>query len=260
MLIVLVPPALGSNQAGAAASAEWEGAALQSEWEQHLSELQGADPADALQRLLAEGTRYGHLADYQYWVAIYMLASDQPLEAVSLQLERALMMDPNHAGALYDYGAIQCRIGQEASCQTILKEARRRFGIPPVIKQSYNLAPVIRGELRLGLGHTNNYNQAGSADTIPLQFGTETLVVQLGNEQRPTATPYHWQSRIFWGDATAWWPSSSGTPPSPTITRFITKVFATGNLVASTYKACAGATPLNRQHQKVNKTGRYPLA
>lgn len=163
---------------------------LQADWAQWLTGLAGLGPEAALAQLRQAPARFTALADYHYWLGVYLQAGKHPLTDVATEFELALLTDPNHAGAWFDYGLVQCRLGQESSCQSILLEARRRFGTPPAVPESRPPNSPWQGEARVGLGHSSNYNLGSSSQTIPIQLGQSTLALELDPAYRPIAAAY----------------------------------------------------------------------
>jgi hypothetical protein len=164
--------------------------ALQADWVQWLTGLAGLSPEAALAQLRQAPDRFTALADYHYWLGVYLQASQHPLTDVATEFELALLTDPSHAGAWFDYGLVQCRLGQASSCQSILLEARRRFGTPPAVPEFRPPSAPWHGEVRVGLGHSSNYNLGGSSQTIPIQLGPSTLALELDPAYRPIAAAY----------------------------------------------------------------------
>jgi hypothetical protein len=164
--------------------------ALQADWAQWLTSLAGLGPEAALAQLRQAPDRFTALADYHYWLGVYLQASQHPLTDVAAEFELALLTDPSHAGAWFDYGLVQCRLGQASSCQSILVEARRRFGTPPAVPESRPPSAPWHGEVRVGLGHSSNYNLGSSSQTIPIQLGPSILALELDPAYRPIAAAY----------------------------------------------------------------------
>lgn len=162
-------------------------------WEQWLAgaNLSNLSPSAALSRLRQAPAQYQDLGDYHYWLGVYLQAASQPLDAAANELELALIIDPNHAGAWFDYGYLQCRLGQQTNCQSILSEARRRFGLLPVAQRQTERQPVSwQGEVRAGLGRSTNYNQGSANRFIPIQLGQSTESLELAPAYRPLAASF----------------------------------------------------------------------
>jgi hypothetical protein len=132
-------------------------------------------------------------ADHHYWLGVYLQNGGQYAEAAT-EYELALLIDPNHAGAFYDFALLQCRLGQPDTCQHLLAEARRRFGEPPLTAKTPVAASPWQGQVRLGAGYSNNYNQGISSQTIPLSLGADTVEFEVAPSYRPNAAQYHYQT------------------------------------------------------------------
>ena len=159
-------------------------------WTQWLHGLSGISPGELLAPLRAVAPRFDHLADYHYWVGVAMQAQNAEPEDIAAEYELALLIDPNHAGAWYDYGLTQCRMGRESNCQRILDEARRRFGQPPGRTAEWVPPAAWRGDIRLGLGHSSNYNQGSSSPYIPLTIDGITAEYELAPAYRAAPASY----------------------------------------------------------------------
>lgn len=197
--LTLLPPLAraqpDSHAAAASQPAGQPSAALQDTWSQWLqATVAGLTPEAALSQLQQAPAQFTALSDYHYWLGVYLQASKQPLEQAANAFELALLTDPNHAGAWFDYGLLQCRMGFESNCQSILAEARRRFGTPPQAKSLHPAPASWQGNISIGLGHSSNYNQGSSSQSIPIQWGGQTLSLELANSSRPTASAYQWQA------------------------------------------------------------------
>lgn len=176
---------------GAVAADGQPAPSLQAAWAQWLTGLAGQGAEAALAQLRQAPAQFTALADYHYWLGVYLQAGKHPLDAAATEFELALLIDPNHAGAWFDYGLVQCRQGQESSCHSILTEARRRFGAPPAaVPQPHPPTSPWQGELRAGFGHSNNYNLGSSSQTIPILLEQLPLALELAPAYRPIASPY----------------------------------------------------------------------
>ncbi len=130
-------------------------------------------PADqALQHLYDAEATFGHLSEYQYWLGVYLLETAAPLAQALERFERALMLDPNNAGAMYDYGLVMCKMGDRASCANILQHAQAQFGTPPKLLATDHVAEklVAYGEVRTGLGYSTNYNRGPRSNSLDINF------------------------------------------------------------------------------------------
>ena len=159
-------------------------------WPPFLATVQAGSPAQALQQLQAAAPRFATLADYQYWLGVYLDATGAPPQNAAAQYELALLMDPAHAGAWFDYGLILCRMGQQASCVGLLAEAQRRFGTPPIARAKPLPPSLLKGEWRLELGHSSNYNRGSSAQLIPVLIDGERFNLELDPAYRARSAAY----------------------------------------------------------------------
>ncbi len=185
-LIALQTPSLHAQQSHPASVDQ---SALQAAWANWLAaaNLSSLEPAAAIDKLKQAPTQFQTFGDYHYWLGHYMQAAGYPPGTAAAEYELALLYDPDHAGAWFDYGLIQCRLGNDADCQSILDEARRRFG--PLPGQYAAAQPVRpwRGEIRVGMGHSSNYNLGSDNQYIPIQIGDDAFKLELSPEYLPIA-------------------------------------------------------------------------
>lgn len=91
------------------------------------------------------------------------------LQRAAMAFEQALMLDPEFAGAWFDYGTALCDLGDPVGCRNILTTAIAQFGLPPALQQSLGqVMRVQQGELRVGLGASSNLLRATGADDLTL--------------------------------------------------------------------------------------------
>lgn len=166
---------------------------LSTDWENWINHLRANKQQEALAQLKQAPQVFFGLADYHYWLGVYLQNDGQQSEA-AIEYELALLMDPNHAGAFFDFGLLQCRLGKTDTCQNLLNEAHRRFGKPPLISKAPVAASSWQGQVRLGTGYSNNYNQGISSQTIPLSLGADTMEFEIAPSYRPVSASYHLQT------------------------------------------------------------------
>lgn len=136
-------------------------------------------------------------ADQHYWQGV-ALQKAQKREEAAAQFELALLLDPHHAGAFYDYALSQCQPGPPSlqdPCQTLLQAARARFGpTPPAPATPAAPASPWQGQLSLGLGYSTNYNQGTSSASVPLLIDGSNIDFEIARPYRPYTAAYHQQS------------------------------------------------------------------
>ncbi len=91
------------------------------------------------------------------------------LVTASLAFEQALMLNPDFAGAWFDYGISLCDLGDPVGCKNILDTAIQQFGLPPALRQTLGQTlRVQRGELSVGLGASTNLVRATGVDSLTI--------------------------------------------------------------------------------------------
>jgi tetratricopeptide (TPR) repeat protein len=129
-------------------------------------------------------------AEAHYRAGLAALEAGQPRTAAE-EFERALMENPDHAGAWYDYGLTLCRLGERASCRALLAAALARFGPPPALAgQGARLDWVFNGEARAGLGHSSNLTRGVASSDVRLFIDGQELRLPLASEFRPQSAAY----------------------------------------------------------------------
>ena len=159
-------------------------AAYADSWNEWLAGMAGLSPQAALERLQQAPAAYRQQADYFYWLGVYTLKAEAPLAQAIEYFEQALMLNPSHAGAWYDYGLVLCRTGDQASCQTILESARAHFGPPPALANVERPLLAISGEVRSHIGHSNNLNSGSQAEHINLWLDGQRIPLTLAGSSR----------------------------------------------------------------------------
>ena len=153
-------------------------------WAQWRQGLQGLSPEAGLRQLQQAPAEFRELADYFYWLGVFTLKANGPVAQASEHFEHALMLDPEHAGAWYDYGLSLCKGGQYASCQTVLNTAQERFGPPPLLKDATPPRFFLTGEARSHVGYSSNLNAGSRASELTLWLGGEAIPMQLASASR----------------------------------------------------------------------------
>lgn len=164
-------------------------AARADEWTDWLDGMAGLSPQAALERLQQAPDNFRQKADYYYWLGVYTLKTGTPAQAIE-HFEHALMLDPDHAGAWYDYGLAHCRTGDQASCSVILESARARFGPPPALKEVKQPFLMVSGEVRTHLGHSSNLNAGSQTDRIDLWLNGQTFPLLLAGTSLAQAATF----------------------------------------------------------------------
>jgi len=108
--------------------------------------IQAADYSTALQQLQALERDYAGIARYDYWYGVAALRTGQASLA-ALALERAVLTDPNHAGAQLELAAAYLALNRldRAEQQLAIVEG---FNPPPAARQAINEYRAIIAERR----------------------------------------------------------------------------------------------------------------
>ncbi|MFD2447226.1 tetratricopeptide repeat protein [Vogesella fluminis] len=159
-------------------------------WQEMQAQLATLSPQDALQALLQAPPAIRQQTEYHYWLGTYALQAGDTQLAIT-HLEQALLLQPDHAGAWYDYGMALCRDGQRTSCQNILEAAKARYGLPPALQQQTGPAITINGELRSHVGRSSNYNAGSQADRMDILLSGQSISLPLSGDSRAQAASYH---------------------------------------------------------------------
>ena len=129
-------------------------------------------------------------AEYHYRAGLDALTAGRPRTAAD-EFERALMDNPDHAGAWFDYGLTLCRLGERASCRALLAAALARFGPPPALAgREAPLDWVYNGEVRSGLGHSSNLSRGVAGNEVTLFIDGQELRLPLASDLRPQPSSY----------------------------------------------------------------------
>ena len=155
------------------------------DWFERLATL---TPQAALEQLEQAPPAYRQRSDYYYWLGVYSQKTGLPDAQVIEHLEHALMLNPDYAGAWYDYGLALCRIGDTASCQAVLETARTRFGTPPALKgekeQLERPRFALAGEFRSNLGYSSNLNFGSGVESINVRLNGQDINLSLAGSSR----------------------------------------------------------------------------
>lgn len=122
------------------------------------------------------------------------------MRAAALHFEQALMLDPDFAGAWYDYGLALCDLGDPAGCSNLLEAAVARFGLPPALQAKGQPLLSHAGELRLGLGASTNLSRSTGASDLTLLLDGLPVTATLDPRFRErgggfTEAGLRWESR-----------------------------------------------------------------
>lgn len=163
--------------------------AVEPDWPDWFAAQRRLPAEQALQHLYDAEAKFSHLSEYQYWLGVYLLETDAPLAQALERFERALMLDPNNAGAMYDYGIILCKMGDQASCTNILQHAQALFGVPPKLLTSDRLTGKLlaHGEVRTGLGYSTNYNRGPHSNSLDINLAGMVANLPLAENDRAQA-------------------------------------------------------------------------
>lgn len=153
-------------------------------WSDWLAELSGLPAQTALQRLEQAPGQFRELADYYYWLGVYSQKAGMPAAQAIDHFEHALMLDPDHAGAWYDYGLALCQTGEQASCKAVLDHARSRFGLPPALQDRSLPRFLVSGEARGDIGYSSNLNAGSQAQSINLWLDGYPIPLLLADSGR----------------------------------------------------------------------------
>lgn len=178
---------IGVVLASACVSAWCEGS--EADFDKELPGLQQLAPGAAWQRLINPAEAWFADAQYHYWRGVFAMQAGQWQDARD-SFERTLLLDPDHAGAHYDYGLTLCRLEQTESCKTILSHAKRVYGPPPAWVQPEEPPGKVAVEARFGGGYSSNLNRGPTASTIPVQLQGVTLDFILSESMRPRSGSY----------------------------------------------------------------------
>ena len=156
-------------------------------FESQLPALEQRPALDAWKQLQNPPGHWLSDPEYHYWRGVFALNAGQLIDARD-SFERVLMIEPDHAGALYDYGFALCRLGERRSCLIVLEAARRQYGLPPALSRTRS--NLLLAEIRTGAGFSSNLNRAPVRDILPVQLEGVSLNLQLGDELRPRSGAY----------------------------------------------------------------------
>lgn len=134
-----------------------------------------------------------------YWAyrGAWMLMRGQAEQAAIL-LERALMLDTEHAGAKLDYALALARTGDTASAQELWRELLERHDLPAEARlaienhlQTPFKTQTSRWSTALAItsraGHDSNLNSAPSRERLTLTLPDGDALLALGEAYRPRA-------------------------------------------------------------------------
>lgn len=141
--------------------------------------------------------RCSNQAHYWAYRGAWMLLRGQAEQAAIL-LERALMLDPEHAGARLDYAMALAGTGDLASAHELWRELLKRDDLPsearlaieghlqtPIRKQTSRWSTALAMTTRAG--HDSNLNSAPSREQLTLTLPEGDALLALGEAYRPRA-------------------------------------------------------------------------
>ncbi|GAA5236536.1 tetratricopeptide repeat protein [Verticiella sediminum] len=112
-------------------------------------------------------------------------------QAAALHFEQAALLDPDFAGAWYDYGLALCELGDPVGCRNILSAALEQFGPPPgVATLTPRALRAHAGELRVGVGASTNLSRSTAAEDLTLLLDGVPIVAHLDARYRERGGAY----------------------------------------------------------------------
>lgn len=131
-------------------------------------------------------------ADYHAWLGVLLLLDAQP-QAAALMLEKALMLDPQLAGARLDYAQALAQLGELAAARQLVDEVARRPDLPaglaallhPVIPQWRAAGWLTHWSLALLAGAETNLNSSPGIRFLTLSLPAGPLSLELDNLPLP---------------------------------------------------------------------------
>lgn len=133
-------------------------------------------------------------AGFLAWRGAVLNALGRPAEAAAV-LERALLINPDHAGARLDYALALATLGERDSATALLDSLLVRPDIPPRLRDSIvagrEQIAALRwrtgGSLSLHLGYDSNLNSAPKGDQLTLDLPDGPVNLAYADSYRPRA-------------------------------------------------------------------------
>lgn len=133
-------------------------------------------------------------ADFFAWQGTLLLLLQQP-QAAANALEKALMLDPELAGAQLDYAQALAQLGEQDAAKDLTLTVLGRPDIPQTLHDWLANQPGLLGErgwqtswtVQSMLGHETNFNSAPSSNLVTLTLLGGNVPVTLSQSMRPEA-------------------------------------------------------------------------
>lgn len=163
--------------------------------QQLLKQVASQPPETAWQHLQQHASHYLNDPDYNYALGVYASASGNYGQAINA-FERAVLLQPSHAGAWLDLAIAYRRAGDSQTALELLAHIRTNLHPPaylqPLLEEftrDWQPPSPWTSQLRLEAGHSTNPAAAASSTNIPLYLGQWTSL-PLADNHRPSASPY----------------------------------------------------------------------
>lgn len=161
--------------------------------------INAGQSASAFTLVVSYESLYVGNPDYDYLLGVTALSARENVAAVHA-LERAVLVQPNYAGAWLDLAIAHFRLGETDTADALLKHVEESFDPPPgmlaqiaAVRRKFSstrLKQVVRGwqsEVGLYVGHTTNANYGLSVSTIQLSLDGIPATLLLDPSFRPRA-------------------------------------------------------------------------
>lgn len=133
-------------------------------------------------------------APFHAWRGAVLMALGEPVPAIEA-LERALLIDPQLAGAQLDYAQALAQTGDVASARGLLIQLAERSDLPAHLRPGLERALADSDPHRIrsrwlvtaALGHDNNLNNAPSVAELTLTFPQGAVTLPVAPASRPQA-------------------------------------------------------------------------
>ncbi len=133
-------------------------------------------------------------ADFFAWQGTLLLVLHHPQKAANA-LEKALMLDPELAGAQLDYAQALAELGEKEAAKDLTLTVLGRVDIPQTLHDWLADQPGLWNEgvwqttwtVQSMLGHETNFNSAPSSNLVTLTLLGGNVPVTLGQSQQPEA-------------------------------------------------------------------------
>ena len=133
-------------------------------------------------------------ADFFAWQGVLYLQQKEPQKAANA-LEKALMLDPDLAGAQLDYAQALAELGEKDAAHRLTQTVMARPDIPQTLHDwLQGQGPLIGNEgwkadwtVQSVLGHETNLNSAPTSNLVTLTLPGGNVPVTLGQNQLPEA-------------------------------------------------------------------------